>query len=236
MPLRGLVGVLWSSVHKMRSVLREVECDFPRVSDALAQLEAAMQSEAPRRSDGKKRKRLPGVGETGKIRSLQQRARRLTKKCALLQGQVDAATGARLAKRQLRAVWLVRIALAQPLASSRSLVVSFRDCCDADEEMVSRYSICCVKDAFAQVVRAMKFRYIAASIHNSEVAALATRSPLQCFVLTHIQDEASLRFRSFEEERVAAPARARASKVQQHVVTFLADGGVGTVVDRGGGW
>ena len=71
--------------------------------------------------------------------------------------------------------------------------------------------------------------YAAGLACASESAAAATGAPFHTIVLTHVQDEADLRLRSFFDQRPDAPSRGRASKVQQHVCTLFAYGSDSTV-------
>ena len=71
----------------------------------------------------------------------------------------------------------------------------------------------------------MMFTRAAKMVQLAMGDAIASGRPFVPIVLLHIQDEAELRLRSFAADRIAVPARGRASKVQQHVATLFTSGG-----------
>ena len=196
---------LWTLMRRAQAVIDELAGEFPLTKAALDQFENALKQETPERRKGFKRRR--GPEEIKASRTLKQKFRRLQSKCNALKSQVEAATGAKGLRRQLCTDWLVRVALAAPLASARSLTTAFRDVCDVDEQIVSRATIGKIKDAFVEVVKTMMVKYLAGLACASEAAAAATGAPFQNIVLTHIQDEADLRLRSFFDQR--RPPRSR---------------------------
>ena len=207
-------------LQRAKATLSEVPGEFPLTHAAVNQLEAALRMENPQRKQGAKRRRGPDETKARKVWG--QKVRRLQAKVADLAGQVAASTGSRGLRRQLDCDWLVRVALAAPFASARAMEVAFREVCDTDENIVSRVSIGKIQDAFAEVVKKMMFEFAAKTVAGAIDGAGDREGAFVNIVLTHLQDEAELRLRSFLGDRIAAPPRGRASKVQQHVATLFA--------------
>ena len=139
---------LWTLLRRAQAEIEALSDEFPLTKAALDQFECALKAEAPERRKGFKRRR--GPEERRAIRILKQKARRLASKCSELKSKVEAATGAKGLRRQVETDWLVRVALAAPLASARSLTAAFRDVCDVDENIVSRPTIGKIKDVFSE--------------------------------------------------------------------------------------
>ena len=111
------------------------------------------------------------------------------------------------------------------MVGSSACDVAFRDVCDVDANILSRPTIGKIKDAFAEVLKKMMFTIAAGTTRAAEAAAAATGAEFINVAMTHIQDEADLRLRSFFENRPDnAPSRGRSSKVQQNVVKLFAYG------------
>ena len=212
---------LWTSLRRAQAELEGFVDEFPLTKAALVQVLNALKQELPA-SKGVKRRR--SLEERRAMRTSTQKLRRLHLKCSLLRSQVEAATGAKGLRRQLSVDWLVRVALAAPLVSARSLTTAFMDVCDVDQQIVCRATVGRIKDAFVEVVKTMMFKYAAGTVSASNECAAATGASFQNILLTHIQDEAALRLRSFSDASHGVTPRVRASKVQQYVVRLFACG------------
>lgn len=121
-----------------------------------------------------KRRRAPEFNK--EIRALRQRLRRETAKVKRLQEQLAAATGAKGAAREVTAEWLVRLALANPIASGRDLAGVLEDVVGSDVPLVSRATIRKVKDAFVEVIKEMSTDRAAQLLRTASRASAATGS------------------------------------------------------------
>ena len=182
-------------MRRAQAEIDELQGEFPLTKAALDQFESALKQETPERRKGFKRRR--GPEERKASRTLNQNVRRLLTKNNALSSSLEATTGAKRSRRQICIEWLVRVAFATPLASARSLTTAFRDVCDVDEHIVSRATISKIKDVFVEVLKSMMLKYLACLVCASDSVAAATKAPFQNVLLTHIQDEADLRLRSF---------------------------------------
>ena len=135
---------------------------------------------------------------------------------------------------RLTPAFLCKIALSHPSVSARGFTQTWRDLVGEKTLGCSRLTIDKVRDAFAVTAAECVHGDVAAQIAASAkqfAADLSTAAdgarghPVWSCALLHIQDEASLRLRSFAAGGDSkTPVRSRASKVQQHAMWLLADG------------
>ena len=126
--------------------------------------------------------------------------------------------------------FLAKVSLSWPTTCARGFASAWQDLVGVGVAGCSRTAITRIRDAFAETVKEMNVKDVAAflqrGIHSRQSArqsqssaagAPAESASLLCAALLHIHDEASLRLRSASDNiQGAGPSRSRSSKVQQH--------------------
>ena len=122
--------------------------------------------------------------------------------------------------------WLLRVILAQPNASVRSVEQSFADVLGSDFRTISRGSLNAVRDAWVEFYKPMVLEAGGRLVDACLRRAVEFKAGFAPVYLVHVQDEADIRLRSESaRDGPVVPSRSRSSKVQQHVLTMHGAGG-----------
>ena len=116
---------------------------------------------------------------------------------------------------RIQHLWFLRVGLADPAASTRSLSTFCKDFGIEHQSAISHTYVSRTRDAFCQIIKSMTRKQV--SLLASSLSANQSGCSTPVF-LTHIHDEARMRFRSFTELLPAHTARARSSKIQNNVM------------------
>ena len=151
-------------------------------------------------------------------KTLQNKMSYMRKKITTLEAQVKSHTETKNSMNRLTKEWILRVFLASPHASSRSIADSFHLVVGLDATTVSRTSIGKIKAAWVE----MFVRMVKSKVRDTVAAHLRScskaRRPFLPVTLVHVQDEADIRLRSGDARDAELPRRGRASKVQLHVL------------------
>ena len=235
-------AILHRRVRRVREHFLRARRRYPRIAETLQLLQAALDEElphtvadaaAPLGSRQKKRRAgSAGGAATGatepatrkaipRDRKWYYQARRFQKERDVLAAKVRRMDGEKESGGQLSQEWLLRIILAKPNASARSLAQSFVDVIGSDVRTVGRTSIGVVRDAWVELYKPMVLKVGADLVAACARQAAAVKAEFAPVYLVQIQDEADIRLRSENpRDGVAVPSRSRTSKVQQSVLTI----------------
>ena len=183
---------------------------YPRTAAALDELQNAVGAEFKRYF----RKRM------ATFRTKQNKIAYLNRKVSALQRQVRSHTETKTLARSLTTDWILKVILASPHTSGRSLAESFHLVAGFDRTTVSRPSIGKIKAAWVEMYLSMvksKIRDTVAAHLRPCANGMRTFLPV---TLVHVQDEADIRLRSGDARETNLLKRGRASKVQCHVMRF----------------
>ena len=157
------------------------------------------------------------------IKKYRQRCARLQTKVNKLEDEIAKYTSPQAKSGRVSIAWILRAFLASPHASGRALASSFRVVTGLDSTTVSRSTIMKIKAAWVEMFTCMVFNVCRKFVDAHVLSCKRNRRPFVVLTVTHIQDEADIRLRSGEaRDGPKMPRRARASKVQMHVVTLAA--------------
>ena len=153
-------------------------------------------------------------------------ARRFRLRSESLADQLRLMSGAKVSHGMLSEEWLLRVILAKPNASARSVAQSFADIAGSDFSTVSRPSINAIRDAWVELYKPMVLKVGADLVAACARRAAEVNADFAPVYLVQIQDEADIRLRSESaRDGPAVPSRSRSSKVQQSVLTIHGAGG-----------
>ena len=206
--MRILLRNLSELVATVRALI--VADKYPRTVAALDELQNAVGDEFKRYF----RKRM------ATFRTKQNKIAYLQKKVKELERQVRSHTETKTLTRCLTTDWILKVMLASPHTSGRSLADSFHLVAGFDGTTVSRPSIGKIKAAWVEMYLSMvksKIRDTVAAQLRPCANGMRTFLPV---TLVHVQDEADIRLRSGDARETNLPKRGRASKVQCHVMRF----------------
>ena len=151
-------------------------------------------------------------------RTMQTQLQYMKRRIKALEGQIQIHTATKTSTGRLTKEWILRVFLASPHTSARSLADSFHLVAGLDATTVSRPSIGKIKaawvDMFVRMVKSKCSDTVAAHLRS----CLRKRRPFMPVTLVHVQDEADIRLRSGDARDTNLPTRGRASKVQLHVL------------------
>lgn len=223
--MRGLPSSLRNLVVRLQAHVATRRGAYPHTSAALEDLKRALAAEfiqpaGPRR---------PGRGGASRSGDQEKRARRWYMRCHRLRAEVTSLkkelakhTTTKTKERRMEQEWIVRVMLAAPHTSGRALAQAFRDVAGSDACTVSRSTIGRIKDARAEMYPEMVLQAVAMSLGAHKADATHHGRPFVTMHMLHVQDEAELRLRSGDVwDGPDVPRRARASKVQQHVLSVV---------------
>ena len=213
---------------------------YPKTSAAILSLCEALDSELRtrrRRLSAESRRAKPAEvastlvrGEKRRLapnpsRKHYQRSLRLKRENDQLRTKLAKQTTARAyGENKISPEWIVKIFLSEPGQNARGLTKAFRDIIGLDANTVSRPTIDKVRGAWVELYKNIMMKLAADRMATTLAMATGERSAFAFAIYLHVQDEADLRFRSGKPElmdTIGIQSRGRASKVQQHVVTFI---------------
>ena len=125
-----------------------------------------------------------------------QRWRRAEKQLAIVKGNLAKHEQYKSKDGRINQEWIMRVILASPICSSRSLAQSFRDVMGVDSNTVSRFSIQRIKDAFVEMYKEMVLKICKGLISAHYAQSKYDSKEFASLFLLHVQDEADLRLRS----------------------------------------
>ena len=221
-------------VERVQVLFRKAKRQYPRTQHCLARLQDALDAEFPApvvapRASQLKRSRSSGGAATGaasaatgagESRKHYFKARRLMKERDELNLKLQRMSGAKEAG-QLSEEWVLRVFLAKPNASARSVEQSFADIVGSDVKTVSRFSLNSVRDAWVEMYKAMMAKVGADLVAQCMLHSTREKADFTAVYLVQVQDEADIRLRSeVDRQGAALPSRSLSSKVQQSVLTL----------------
>jgi len=235
--------------NRLRHLLCQFREDFDPVAEqheavgaALCNLEVAVDecflAHAPRR---RRRRGREGLLASKKMARLQAKLKWARAARRRVEKQLERAKLTKDSKKfnRMTPAFLARVALSWPSTCASTFASAWRDLVGVGKSGCSRPTIAKVRDAMAEVVKAMTAaaarkaakQAVAAAVRAPDPPAEATpgasAAPAPGFLAVcflHIHDEASLRLRSAGKDDLGAPSRSRQSSVQQHACSLFLPG------------
>lgn len=149
---------VWLCFERLKVLVGAKQHGLPRTMAALGTVQSSLSSELPRHKWRTWKRRLdPGAQK--EVQNAKRRAVRAQAACTKAKQVLKNCTESK-ARGILTMDWLVRVCLASPIVSNRSLAKAFMDIAGQDKTVVSRFSITAIKDAFVTFYKEMHYEDI----------------------------------------------------------------------------
>ena len=142
---------VWVCFERLKVLVGARQHGLTRTMAALGNMQACLSAELPRRRWRTWKRRLD-PGAKREVTNAKRRAVRAQTACAKAQQALNNCTESK-AGGILTMDWLVRVCLASPIVSNRSLAKAFMDIAGEDKTVVSQLSITAIKDAFVFFIK-----------------------------------------------------------------------------------